>query len=319
MWCPAAASGRGGTWSASHGAPSRWRRTTTTWWSKGVAELVTDPRDRRAHRRGGGRGWLAGRGGRVRDRAHRSVQRPVGGTGSVARVPRDPYEGQRPVRAGPGRCDVLDVRLRRPPDVLHGCPAGHPYVHPVRPASHSPARARRLRTWHRWAGQTLSTSQWSQVTASVPEVVEQGLAVLEAALAPSGTKLSTTEFDLGARRWHATGETLTDEDLGKIKSHDAILLGAIGDPSVPSGVLERGLLLKLRFALDHYVNLRPTKLYEGVSSPLAEPWRDRLRRGPRGHRGPVRRQRRRAARRHPARDRHRGQRQHGVRRRARGP
>jgi 3-isopropylmalate dehydrogenase len=103
------------------------------------------------------------------------------------------------------------------------------------------------------------------------EVVEQGLAVLEAALAPSGTKLSTTEFDLGARRWHATGETLTDEDLEKIKAQDAILLGAIGDPSVPSGVLERGLLLKLRFALDHYVNLRPTKLFEGVSSPLANP------------------------------------------------
>jgi 3-isopropylmalate dehydrogenase len=103
------------------------------------------------------------------------------------------------------------------------------------------------------------------------EVVEQGLAVLEAALAPSGTKLSTTEFDLGAKRWHATGETLTDEDLEKIKSHDAILLGAIGDPSVPSGVLERGLLLKLRFALDHYVNLRPTKLYQGVTSPLADP------------------------------------------------
>jgi 3-isopropylmalate dehydrogenase len=103
------------------------------------------------------------------------------------------------------------------------------------------------------------------------EVVEQGLAVLEAALAPSGTKLSTTEFDLGASRWHATGETLTDEDLEKIKTQDAILLGAIGDPSVPSGVLERGLLLKLRFALDHYVNLRPTKLYPGVSSPLADP------------------------------------------------
>lgn len=103
------------------------------------------------------------------------------------------------------------------------------------------------------------------------EVVEQGLSILEAALAPSGTKLSTTEFNLGARRWHETGETLTDEDLEKIKGHDAILLGAIGDPSVPSGVLERGLLLKLRFALDHYVNLRPTKLFEGVTSPLADP------------------------------------------------
>ncbi|WP_277211874.1 3-isopropylmalate dehydrogenase [Isoptericola croceus] len=103
------------------------------------------------------------------------------------------------------------------------------------------------------------------------EVVEQGLAVLDAAVAGSDLKISTTEFDLGARRWHATGETLTDSDLERIKSHDAILLGAIGDPSVPSGVLERGLLLKLRFALDHYVNLRPGKLYEGVTSPLANP------------------------------------------------
>ncbi|SKC65638.1 3-isopropylmalate dehydrogenase [Krasilnikoviella flava] len=103
------------------------------------------------------------------------------------------------------------------------------------------------------------------------EVVEQGLAVLEAAVAGSDVKISTTEFDLGARRWHATGETLTDADLEAIKGHDAILLGAIGDPSVPSGVLERGLLLKLRFSLDHYVNLRPGKLYPGVTSPLANP------------------------------------------------
>ncbi|GAB6937253.1 3-isopropylmalate dehydrogenase [Isoptericola variabilis] len=103
------------------------------------------------------------------------------------------------------------------------------------------------------------------------EVVEQGLAVLEAAVAGSDVKISTTEFDLGARRWHATGETLTDADLDAIKQHDAILLGAIGDPSVPSGVLERGLLLKLRFSLDHYVNLRPGKLYPGVTSPLANP------------------------------------------------
>ncbi|MFC7877435.1 3-isopropylmalate dehydrogenase [Isoptericola sp. NPDC057391] len=103
------------------------------------------------------------------------------------------------------------------------------------------------------------------------EVVEQGLAVLEAAVAGSDVKISTTEFDLGARRWHATGETLTDGDLEAIKRHDAILLGAIGDPSVPSGVLERGLLLKLRFSLDHYVNLRPGKLYPGVTSPLANP------------------------------------------------
>ena len=103
------------------------------------------------------------------------------------------------------------------------------------------------------------------------EVVEQGLRALDAALAGSGTTVSTTELDLGARRWHATGETLTDDDLATIRRHDAILLGAIGDPGVPSGVLERGLLLRLRFELDHYVNLRPARLFPGVRSPLAEP------------------------------------------------
>jgi 3-isopropylmalate dehydrogenase len=103
------------------------------------------------------------------------------------------------------------------------------------------------------------------------EVVEQGLLALEAALSGIDVRVKTTDFDLGARRWHATGETLTDEDLAEIRTHDAILLGAIGDPGVPSGVLERGLLLRLRFALDHYVNLRPSKLYPGVASPLAHP------------------------------------------------
>ena len=103
------------------------------------------------------------------------------------------------------------------------------------------------------------------------EVVEQGLLALEAALSGTDVRVETTDFDLGARRWHATGETLTDEDLAAIRTHDAILLGAIGDPGVPSGVLERGLLLRLRFALDHYVNLRPSKLYPGVTSPLAHP------------------------------------------------
>jgi 3-isopropylmalate dehydrogenase len=103
------------------------------------------------------------------------------------------------------------------------------------------------------------------------EVVEQGLLVLDAALAGSDVTVATKDFDLGARRWHATGETLTDTDLEAIRAHDAILLGAIGDPQVPSGVLERGLLLKLRFSLDHYVNLRPSRLYPGVTSPLAAP------------------------------------------------
>ncbi|MFD7904161.1 3-isopropylmalate dehydrogenase [Kitasatospora sp. NPDC059722] len=100
------------------------------------------------------------------------------------------------------------------------------------------------------------------------EVVAEGLKVLRAVL-PAEVKLETTEYDLGARRYHRTGETLPDEVLAELKGHDAILLGAIGDPSVPSGVLERGLLLKLRFAFDHHINLRPGRLFPGVASPLA--------------------------------------------------
>ncbi len=101
-----------------------------------------------------------------------------------------------------------------------------------------------------------------------PEVVAEGLKVLEAVTGESGPTFATTDYDLGARRWHETGETLPASVLEELRGHDAILLGAIGDPSVPSGVLERGVLLPLRFALDHYVNLRPAKLYPGVSSPL---------------------------------------------------
>jgi 3-isopropylmalate dehydrogenase len=95
--------------------------------------------------------------------------------------------------------------------------------------------------------------------------VGEGLRVLRA-VHPS---IETTDYDLGARRWHATGETLPDSVLDELRGHDAILLGAVGDPSVPSGVLERGLLLRLRFTFDHHVNLRPVKLYPGVQSPLA--------------------------------------------------
>src|ERR1700742_5003361 len=100
------------------------------------------------------------------------------------------------------------------------------------------------------------------------EVVAQGLKVLTAVL-PQEVKLETTEYDLGATRWHRTGETLPDADLEALKQHDAILLGAIGDPTVPSGVLERGFLLKLRFAFDHYVNLRPSRLFPNTRTPLA--------------------------------------------------
>src|SRR5215210_7392575 len=101
-----------------------------------------------------------------------------------------------------------------------------------------------------------------------PEVVAEGLKVLDAAVG-SELKVETVDYDLGARRWHATGETLPDSVLEELRGHDAILLGAVGDPTVPSGVLERGLLLRLRFELDHHVNLRPGRLYPGVKSPLA--------------------------------------------------
>src|SRR5579871_1568415 len=100
-----------------------------------------------------------------------------------------------------------------------------------------------------------------------PEVTAEALKVLKAAT-PEVT-WETTDYDLGARRYHRTGETLPDAVLEEIRGHDAILLGAVGDPSVPSGVLERGLLLRLRFELDHYVNLRPVRLYPGVATPLA--------------------------------------------------
>src|SRR5436305_520731 len=100
-----------------------------------------------------------------------------------------------------------------------------------------------------------------------PEVVTEALKVLRAA-APD-VVIEETGYDLGARRWHATGEVLPDSVLDELRGHDAILLGAVGDPSVPSGVLERGLLLRLRFELDHYVNLRPVRLYPGVATPLA--------------------------------------------------
>ena len=102
-----------------------------------------------------------------------------------------------------------------------------------------------------------------------PEVVAEGLKVLDAVIPAYDVKVERTDYDLGARRFNATGETLPDSVLAELRQHDAILLGAVGDPSVPSGVLERGLLLRLRFELDHYVQLRPVKLFPGVTSPLA--------------------------------------------------
>ena len=101
-----------------------------------------------------------------------------------------------------------------------------------------------------------------------PEVTDEALKVLRAVR----DDIETTDYDLGARRYLRNGELLTDDDLASLREHDAILLGAIGAPGeVPPGVLERGLLLKMRFALDHHVNLRPSRLYEGVESPLKNP------------------------------------------------
>ena len=122
-----------------------------------------------------------------------------------------------------------------------------------------------------------------------PEVVAEGLRVLRAVTEADGVEVRTTDYDLGAKRWHGTHQPaqksirtmpsstvsswfsavrVTDADLDALRGHDAILLGAIGDPSVPSGVLERGVLLPLRFALDHCVNLRPSTLFPGAQSPL---------------------------------------------------
>ena len=101
-----------------------------------------------------------------------------------------------------------------------------------------------------------------------PEVVAEGLKVLDIVAANYGVEFKKVNYDLGAKYWHKTGETLPDLVLAELAKADVILLGAVGDPTVPSGVLERGLLLKLRFAFDHYVNLRPAKLHAGVKSPL---------------------------------------------------
>jgi len=101
-----------------------------------------------------------------------------------------------------------------------------------------------------------------------PEVVAEGLRVLAAVEKKYGLSFNKKEFELGARLWHKSGETLPAPILEELKAFDVILLGAVGDPSVPSGVLERGLLLKLRFTFDHYVNLRPAKLFPSVKSPL---------------------------------------------------
>ncbi|WP_028277924.1 3-isopropylmalate dehydrogenase [Arthrobacter sp. I3] len=108
-----------------------------------------------------------------------------------------------------------------------------------------------------------------------PEVTAEALKVLEKAAAAEGIVLQQTHYKLGAEHWLATGETLPAATLADLRTRDAILFGAVGaapgDTRIPSGIIERELLLKLRFSLDHFVNLRPSRLYAGVGSPLANP------------------------------------------------
>ena len=108
-----------------------------------------------------------------------------------------------------------------------------------------------------------------------PEVVTEAIKVLDVVAASADLAVTKTMFHLGAARYLETGDVLSDEDLASISTHDAILLGAVGgvpgDPRIPAGIIERGLLLTLRFSMDQFVNLRPTTIFPGVVSPLAQP------------------------------------------------
>ena len=153
-----------------------------------------------------------------------------------------------------------------------------------------------------------------------PEVTAEAVKVLEAV---SPVKIEQTRYDLGAERYLATGEVLPDSVLDEIRDHDAILLGAVGgkpgDPRLPAGILERGLLLRLRFELDHYVNLRPSRTYPGVPTPLADPGDVDFVVVREGTEGPYTGNGGRLRGGHAGRGRDRGQPQHGVRRGAGRP
>ena len=101
-----------------------------------------------------------------------------------------------------------------------------------------------------------------------PEVVNEGVKVLKAAARKFGFSFKFKNYDFGGERYLATGKIIDDNEIEMLKKHDAIFLGAIGHPDVKPGILEKGLLLKLRFALDQYINLRPVKLYPGVETPI---------------------------------------------------
>lgn len=103
-----------------------------------------------------------------------------------------------------------------------------------------------------------------------PEVVREGVKVLKAAAAKHGFKLDLHDYDFGGERYKRTGEVLPDSAPDELRKYDAIYLGAIGHPEVAPGILEKGILLRLRFELDQYINLRPVKLYPGVETPLKD-------------------------------------------------
>ena len=101
-----------------------------------------------------------------------------------------------------------------------------------------------------------------------PEVLAEGTKVIQAASKKFGFNMKFSRYDLGGQRYIKTGEILPDSVVNELRQHDAIYLGAIGHPDVKPGILEKGILLRLRFELDQYINLRPVKLYEGVDTPL---------------------------------------------------
>ena len=103
-----------------------------------------------------------------------------------------------------------------------------------------------------------------------PEVVAEGLKVLEAVAAKCNFAFQFSTYDIGGEHYLSTGETISDQQLDSLAQKDAIFLGAIGHPEVQPGVLEKGILLKTRFTLDQYINLRPVKLYEGVYTPIKD-------------------------------------------------
>lgn len=103
-----------------------------------------------------------------------------------------------------------------------------------------------------------------------PEVIREGVKVLKAVAQREGFLLEFTEYDFGGERYKRTGETLPEGAIEELKKHDAIYLGAIGHPEVKPGILERGILLRIRFELDQYINLRPVKLYPNVETPLKD-------------------------------------------------